>query len=142
MLPFVCIICAVIVTSMVYLVSHVLSLNAYVKHIPRVPLTMFKSFLTQTKTPTEFYEFLQNIFHLYGGMASLWFGPNLAVVCADPEDMRTVFMSKDCVDKPYLYRLMRALGNGIFSATSMQFSNEIVFLIPMNSDGRISLSLN
>lgn len=37
---------AVIVTSMVYWVSHVLSLNAYVKHIPRVTQRMLRSFLT------------------------------------------------------------------------------------------------
>lgn len=95
----------------------VIMLNACVRHLPRIPFSMFRSFLGTAKTSTELYQCLNKAFTMYDGMCTFWFGPKLAVVCDDPEDMKTIFMSKDCFERPYLYRMLGGLaGNGLFTA--------------------------
>lgn len=64
------------------------------------------------------YQSLQTILNYYDGMASAWFGTKLAIICDDPVNIKTILMSKDCVNKPYYYRMMRLAGKGLFTASS------------------------
>lgn len=110
---------AVIVILLVSLVSRILWRNTYVKHLPRVPLSTFSSFLFQVKSPKELFQSLERISNSNDGMTTIWFGPMLGVICDDPEDVKTIFTSKDCFDKPNVYRMLRLAGNGIFTASGM-----------------------
>lgn len=38
--------------------------------------------------------------------AAAWFGPKLVVGIARPEDMQTVLMSNNCLQKGYMYEFM------------------------------------
>lgn len=38
--------------------------------------------------------------------AAVWLGPKLHIIIDKPEDMQTVLLSPNCLDKPYVYRFL------------------------------------
>lgn len=50
--------------------------------------------------------------------AAAWFGPKLVVGIARPEDMQTVLMSNNCLQKGYMYGFMHNK-TGIFTSDGM-----------------------
>lgn len=50
-----------------------------------------------------------------GQPRKVWFGPILGLVVTHPDDLEVVFNSRDCQDKPYLYKFFKA-DNGLFTA--------------------------
>lgn len=118
---FLWIICALLVISVVYVVSRRQRVNAYVKNLPKIPFALLAPFLElkSNKTQTELFQCIDKVVNCYNGLASFWMGSKLVVICDDPVNMKTILMSKHCVNKPYFYRMMAAAGNGIFTSTSM-----------------------
>lgn len=110
---------AVIVVLVVSLVSRILWLNTYVKHLPRVPLSMISPYLVKVKSAKELFQSFEKISNSIDGMTTVWFGFELGVICDDLEDIKTVITSKDCIDKPQIFRMMKLAGNGIFTSSGM-----------------------
>lgn len=92
--------------------------NAYVKNLPRVPISICLPMLRSNKKTADIYQYVNGVLNEYDGMAKLWMGSRLVVICDDPVNIRTILMSKDCLDKPYLYRMVTSLGNGLFTGQS------------------------
>lgn len=44
-----------------------------------------------------------------------WLGPALSIFLAKPEDVQTVLLSPQCLEKPYMYRFLDD-GVGLFTA--------------------------
>lgn len=107
---------AVLVITMVRLVLRLLRLNSYVKTLPKIPFAVLMPLFRRHKTSVELFQFLEKIGNYYDGLASFWVGTILVVICDDPVNMKTILMSKHCVEKPYLYRLVTAIGDGILLA--------------------------
>lgn len=116
MFVFLCLICAVLVVLIAWLVSHTIWLNSYVGHLPRVSLRLLTPLLSLNTTPVEIFRCIEKIVNAYEGLATLWLGPRLVVICDDAEDVKTIFSSKSCLNKPYLYRMISGTGRGIFTA--------------------------
>lgn len=38
--------------------------------------------------------------------AAAWLGPKLHLIIDKPEDLQTVLLSPNCLDKPYVYRFL------------------------------------
>lgn len=115
---FVLLIVMVLTIYLVQIILDMLRQNSYVKNLPRIPFKILLPMLRQNKTTTDIYEYLNRILYEYDGLSKLWMGSRLVVVCADPVNIKTILMSKDCLDKPYIYRMMAGVGNGIFTAQS------------------------
>lgn len=116
---FVLLIGAVLVIAMLRLMLRRLRLNSYVKTLPKIPFSVFMSLLRPNKTKVEQFQCFEKICNYYDGLASLWVGTKLVVICDDPVNMKTILMSKHCVDKPYYYRLVTAIGDGLFFANGI-----------------------
>lgn len=52
-----------------------------------------------------------------------WLGPILVVTIADPNDLKTVLTSEDCLDKPYVYRFLNS-NNSLLSASKEQWKHD------------------
>lgn len=116
---FVWVMCALLVILVVSAVSRRQRLSAYVKKLPKIPFALLAPFLElhSYKTQTELFQCIDKVINYYDGLASFWMGSKLVVICDDPVNMKTILMSKHCVNKPYIYRMMAAAGNGIFTST-------------------------
>lgn len=115
---FVWVICAAFVIFMVDLVSRRKRLSDCVRNLPKIPLSAIVPFLRPNKTSTEVFECLEKIFNYHDGSASMLVGTKLTVLFDDPENIKTILLSKDCVDKPYYYRHI-AGGDGLFTANGI-----------------------
>lgn len=57
------------------------------------------------KSETEAFKLINHGFRSAPKMPfRIWFGPKLVVGISDPEDIKTVLNSGDCLDKPYIYK--------------------------------------
>lgn len=112
--------CAVVVLIAAFM-FRMKQLNSYMKNIPKIPCSMLAPFLVfrPNKTQAEIFQDLEKIINYYDGLAYFCVGTQLTVLCDDPVNLKTILMSKDCVNKPYFYRMMAAAGRGIFTSTSM-----------------------
>lgn len=106
----------VLVIFLVSVVSRMLWLNSYVRNLPRIPLSLHLSFLRPNKTSVELYQCLEKITNYCDGLAYFWMGTKLAILCDDPANIKTILMSKDCINRPNFYRMMPGTGNGILTA--------------------------
>lgn len=92
--------------------------NAYVKNLPRIRTSICLPMLRPHKKSTDIYQYVNDVLNEYDGMAKVWMGSRLVVICDDPVNIKTILMSKDCLDKPYLYRMITSLGEGLFTGQS------------------------
>lgn len=118
-----------------FLYLHYIRINGYVKHLPSVPFRYVWPLynLKNTKTP-NYFDIFYNLTQSMTGVAKFWLGYKLAIVCDDPNDIHTILMSKECVEKPYIYRLVVAAGDGIFSSKG----NHIILPNIQNQTNRMS----
>lgn len=111
-----CLICFVFASLLLVLFLYWLHFNRYVWNLPKIPNKVLVPFLRPNKTAIDMYECLENLVNSHRGTSAAWLGPRLAVFCDDPVNVKTVLNSKHCFGKPYLYRLMTAAGNGLFTS--------------------------
>lgn len=139
---FVWLIFVLLLISVVSVVLRRQWLNSYVKKLPKIPFALLAPFLQiySYKTQTELFQCIDRVINHYDGLASFWMGPKLVVICDDPVNMKTILMSKHCTNKPYIYRMITAAGNGIFTSTSRSRIKLIVF-VRMSSAERSMLFL-
>lgn len=45
-----------------------------------------------------------------------WFGHTLSFVITNPEDMKTILTSQNCLQKPYIYKFMGGKSLGLFNS--------------------------
>lgn len=108
----------VITIYLVQCISQIFRQIAFVKNLPHIPLNLCLPLLRHNKKTTDIYNLTAAITNAYDGMAKMWFGSQLVVVCDDPVNMKTILMSKDCLDKPSLHIMATFMGNGILTAPS------------------------
>lgn len=118
MFVFVVVFFAVFAFYLVEVVYRMFRQNVYVKNLPRVPIKMCLPMLLPKQKSTDTYNCVNAILHKYDGLAKLWMGSQLVVTCDDPVNMKTILMSKDCLDKPNLYRMTAGGGDGLATAES------------------------
>lgn len=116
---FLVLVATVIAGGVVHFIMKMYRLNEMVKDLPKIPLGLTRKMLTANKTSIDSFHVLEKALGFHNGLAKFWIGPTLAVVCDDPENMKLILMSKNCVDKPYLYRLIGGAGEGIFASHGM-----------------------
>lgn len=64
---------------------------------------------------------------IYKSPIKFWFGPKLAVLCTEPEQIQEVLNSPNCLDKDCSYEMMNHLGNGYPNMSSLITSPEKVW---------------
>lgn len=115
---FVFLIVTLIVSLILYTVLKMYRKNEYVKDVPVIQWAILKQLVTTNKTPVDTFNIIEQMFRFRRGLSKFWIGTKLAVVCNDPADIKLILMSKNCVDKPYLYRFIGG-GDGLFSSHGM-----------------------
>lgn len=115
-------ICAAFVILMIDLVSRRKRLSDCVRNLPKVPFSAIVPFLRPNKTSAEVFECFEKIFNYHDGLSSILVGSKLTVFFDDPENIKTILLSKDCVDKPYYYRQLTAGGDGLFTANGICYN--------------------
>lgn len=91
-------------------------MNQYVRDVPFLPWKLFNRLLTATLMRRDLFSVLEEVLGYRNGFIKFWTGTKLTVACDDPENIKLVLMSKNCVEKPYIYRLIDIAGNGLFSS--------------------------
>lgn len=117
---FVWLIFTVFIVFIAAIVVRKLWLESYVKNLPKIPFKLLAPFceLRSHKSPVEIYQYAERVLNYRNGLTSLWIGLKLTVICDDPINMKTILLSKQCLNKPYFYRMLAEAGNGLFTATS------------------------
>lgn len=88
---------------------------SHVKKLPTIPIKVLLPILRPNITTTELFQIYDKISYYFDsdGLTKVWLLHKLVVLCDDPVNLRTILMSKDCFSKPYHYRLVSAVGDGI-----------------------------
>lgn len=60
------------------------------------------------KTTVEIFNNIYTFMKTKGTPNKIWLGPILVVSLDRPEDVKTILMSPNCLEKPYLYRFLPA----------------------------------
>lgn len=115
---FVFLIVTLIVSLILYTLITMYRTNEYVKDVPFIPFAIMKQFVMANRTPIETFNMLELMFRFHNGLSKFWIGTKLAIVCNDPVDTKLILMSKNCLEKPYMYRFVGG-GDGIFSSHGM-----------------------
>lgn len=117
----ICVLTCVAVVLIAALMVRIKQINSYMKNIPKIPCSMLAPFLVfrSNKTQAKIFQDMEKLINYHDGLAYFCLGTQLTVFCDDPVNLKTILMSKDCVNKPYFYRMMAAAGRGIFTSTSM-----------------------
>lgn len=53
-----------------------------------------------------------------------WFGPTLAFLISEPEDLKTIYMSPNCLSKPYVYKFFMGNNKGIFNSPAEMWKKD------------------
>lgn len=84
-------------------------MNNYVSHLPtsdsRWPLLGSAGEMIG-KDSVEIFAYGDRLIRQLGTPLKAWIGPMLNVTLDRPDDIKTILMSADCLDKPYMYRFM------------------------------------
>lgn len=108
---------------LVSLVCVVLLLLAVLKshriRLRKIPISMLVPFLRPQKMTANLFRNLEKVTSHFDGLFAFWIGPEQAVVCDDPVNLRTILMSKDCFNKSFHYRMVPAVGDGILFSDGM-----------------------
>lgn len=88
----------------------------YVKNIPSVPFWTMTKFVTFKNSSVDTFNKIEEVIGYHTGMAKFWVGTKLVLFCEDPVNMKTILMSKNCVEKPDYYRFIAGTGDGLFTA--------------------------
>lgn len=91
-------------------------LNKNVKDIPAIPMRLLIQLLRPNKTPVQIFYLLESVFNAANELAKYWIGHKLVLILNNPDDIQTVLMSRDCVEKSYFYRLIAGVGVGLFAS--------------------------
>lgn len=126
-------ICTVIVILWVKLRLRQEQLGSYVKNLPKIPFKVLLPFLRPNQTTADLFKNIEGLTNYHEGLAAFFAGPRLAVVCSDPENMKTILMSKDCLNKPYLYRMVPQISNGLLFSSG-NLSCNICVRLRMKND--------
>lgn len=99
-----------LVFGIIKYIRHVRRIDKYLKDIetlPRIPLignvTCFMG-----KSLQVLYEELYHIILRSGTPFKMQIGPSFYVILDQPEDVKTVVMSQNCLDRPYVYDFLRS----------------------------------
>lgn len=82
-------------------------LESYVKHLHTQSRAypIFGNVLQNIgQHPVEIFKGLIEYIRTNGSPAKVYLGPFLMVIIDKPEDLKTVLMSQNCLDKPYYYQ--------------------------------------
>lgn len=117
-------ICMVFVILVVKNVLRLKRMGSYVKRLPGIPFKAVLPLLQPNTTTTELFKIYENITNYLDGdgLKKIWLLHKLVVLCDDPVNLRTILMSKDCLSKPYQYRLVSAVGEGILFSKGKTFN--------------------
>lgn len=66
------------------------------------------------------YEITQQISNSYERLGKGFIAHMLTIFVDHPDDLKTILNSKDCLDKPYIYRLIPG-GDGLLTANGKNF---------------------
>lgn len=108
-----------LVVGLVKYVLHMIHMESYVKHLvikPPVYPFFGNSLSIIGKSATELFKELVESTKEYGTPMKSYLGPLLVVTVDKPEDIKTVLMSQNCLDKPYFYQFYPS-PIGLFTAT-------------------------
>lgn len=116
-----------IITLILWMVLRYRRINSLVKDVPFISIDVLNLFKIGNR---DIYEVATQISNSYERLGKGWLGPTLTIYMDHPDDLRTILNSKDCLDKPYIYRFLPA-GNGLLTANgkndlSIFFSLKIV----------------
>lgn len=87
-------------------IQHIWRMESYVKNVKSLSKTL--PFIGNVgffigKSPQEAFETMNKFCFEKGTPWKMYFGPELVVSLDKPEDMKTILMSANCLDKPYNY---------------------------------------
>lgn len=108
-----------LVAGLVKYVLHMSRMESYVKHLEiKPPVYPFfgNSLSIIGKSASELFKELVETIKLYGTPMKAYLGPFLVVTVDKPEDIKTVLMSQNCLDKPYFYQFYPS-PIGLFTTT-------------------------
>lgn len=108
-----------VVMGIVKYFLHMRHMESYVSHLKiKEPFYPFfgNSLLLVGKTTTQIFNELIDYMRKYDTPVKSYLGPFLVVSTDRPEDFKTVLMSPNCLDKPYIYQFFPSEA-GLMSAT-------------------------
>lgn len=106
----------------VYIYVHFYRVYVHVRNIPTIPFNIIWPLYQINMNAKKYFDIFNNIQLAHDGLSKFWLGPKLAIVCDEPSLIHTILMSKECIEKPYLYRMIVGAGNGIFSSKGIAFA--------------------
>jgi len=94
-------------------------MDSYVKHLPTLPSVplLGNAHYFIGKSTVEIFSDIIHFIKSRGTPTKIWIGPCLTLTLDKPEDFKTVLMSPNCLDKPYMYQFMPS-DIGILTAKS------------------------
>lgn len=98
-----------LVTGFIVYFLHMRRMESYVKHLPTMhPVYPFvgNAHFFIGKTTSELFNGIVKFVNDNGTPAKAYIGPVLNVTLDKPEDIRTILLSSNCLDKPYMYRFL------------------------------------
>lgn len=88
---------------------HMRLMESYVKHLPTAspayPIIGNAHFFIG-KSTTELFRGIVEFVKERNTPAKAYIGPVLNITLDKPEDIKTILMSPNCLDKPYMYRFL------------------------------------
>lgn len=89
--------------------------NSYVENLPKIPFKVLLPLLRPNITTTELFQIYEKATNSIDGdgLKTFCIFANLAIVCDDPVNLRTILKSKDCFSKTHHFRLLPAVADGI-----------------------------
>lgn len=106
---FLTLVVVLIVTGLVKYFLHIRRMESYTKHLPTMhPVYPFvgSAHFFIGKSTTELFNGIVQFVKDVETPSKAYIGPVLNITLDKPEDIRTVLMSSNCLDKPYMYRFL------------------------------------
>lgn len=116
---FIVLVVTFIVVFILQSIFEIWRLNNYVKHVPLIPWSIFKNFVFLKKTTVDVFKYGIEALELYNGIAKVYIGPKLMLICDNPENMKLILTSKECMDKTHFYHFVSAVGKGLFTSNGI-----------------------
>lgn len=84
-------------------------MNSYVKHLPTIQSSipiLGNAYKFLGKSTAEIFTDIIHFIKTSETPTKIWIGPCLTITLDKPEDVKTILMSPNCLDKPYMYRFL------------------------------------
>lgn len=117
-------------------------MNSYVKHLPTIKASVpiiGNAYKFIGKSTAEIFTDIIQFIKTSGTPTKIWIGPCLTITLDQPEDVKTILMSPNCLDKPYMYRFLPSEVGILTAACNENETHTFLFVCLFRYIGNINL---